>query len=79
MNPSSKNVNQVLAQIESAERPPNHPRNLARQAIAQHRQVRAIDPDYDFSKVPRAARQVIYDMTVKYSARHSLLSRLFRR
>lgn len=79
MKPTTNQVNAALDSIARTERPANHPRNLARRAIAQHRQVRAIDPDYDFSKVPRAARQVIYDMTVKYSARHSLLSRLFRR
>lgn len=31
MNPTSKNVNQVLAQIESAERPASHSRTLARE------------------------------------------------
>lgn len=62
----------------------DHPHNLdiARQRIAEwrsnvkHRQARAIDPDYDFSNAPRAARQVIYDMTVKYSAQHSWWARL---
>lgn len=79
MKPTTNDINAALDSIARTERPANHPRNLARQAIAQYRRVSAIDPDYDFSKVPRAARQVIYDMTVKYSARHSLWSKLFRR
>lgn len=37
MNPSTNNINQVLAQIESAERPVDHPRTLAREAIQQWR------------------------------------------
>lgn len=79
MKPTANQVNAALDSIARTERPANHPRNLARRAIAQHRRVSAIDPDYDFSKVPRAARQVIYDMTVKYSARHSLWARFWRR
>lgn len=79
MKPTPNDINAALDSIARTERPANHPRNLARQAIAQHRRVSAIDPDYDFSSTPRAARQVIYDMTVRYSARHSLLARLFWR
>lgn len=37
MTPTPNNINQVLAQIESAERPASHPRTLAREAIAQWR------------------------------------------
>lgn len=79
MKPTTNDINDALASIARTERPANHPRNLARRAIAQHRQARAIDPNYDFSDTPRAARQVIYDMTVKYSAQHSLWARLWRR
>lgn len=77
-SPTPENINDVLRAIESAERPGNHPRTLAREAIVRHRRARAIDPDYDFSNAPRAARQVIYDMTVKYGAQHSWWARLRR-
>lgn len=33
MNPTPNNINRVLAQIESTERPTDHPRTLAREAI----------------------------------------------
>lgn len=46
-----------------------HARDLAREAIVQHRRAKAIDPDYDFSKEPQSVRQTIYNMTVKYGAR----------
>lgn len=79
MKPSDNDVNAALQSIAAAERPVDHPRNLARQAIAQYRRTAATDPDYNFSNAPRAARQVIYDTTVRYSARHSLLARLWGR
>lgn len=56
-----------------------HARDIARAAITEFRRAKAIDPDYDFSAAPRQMRQVIYSMCVKYSAQHSLLSRLLRR
>lgn len=79
MNQKSKTVDDVIADLESDELPENHPRRLARKAVAQYRRTAAIDPDYDFSKAPRQARQTIYDMTVKYSAQHSWWARLRRR
>ena len=37
MQPTPKAVNDTLAQLEAAERDPNHPRTLARQAVAKWR------------------------------------------
>jgi hypothetical protein len=37
MQPTSKAVNETLAQMEAAERDPNHPRSLARQAVKRWR------------------------------------------
>lgn len=79
MKPTPNDITAALDAIEASERPVDHPRRLAQQAIAQHRRARAIDPDYDFSKAPRQMRQTIYDMTVKYRAQHSWWARLRRR
>lgn len=79
MKPTNHDITTALKAIEATELPDDHPRRLAQQAVAQHRRVRVIDPDYDFSAAPRQMRQVIYDSIVRYSAQHSLLSRLFRR
>lgn len=79
MKPTTNQVNDALESIARTERPVDHPRALAAKAVARYRRTAAIDPDYDFSAAPRAARQVIYDMTVRYSARHSLWARLWRR
>lgn len=78
-SPTSTDITAALKAIEATELPDSHPRRLAREAIAQHRRAKAIDPDYDFSAAPRQMRQVIYDSIVKYGAQHSLLSRLLRR
>lgn len=79
MKPTPNDITRALDAIEASELPENHPRRLAQKAIAQHRRARAIDPDYDFNKAPRWARQTIYDMTVRYSAAHSWLARLRRK
>lgn len=76
--PTSTDITAALKAIEATELPDSHPRRLARQAIAEHRRVRAIDPDYDFSAAPQQMRQVIYDMSVKYGAQHSWWARLRR-
>lgn len=77
--PTSADIRTALKAIEATELPDSHPRRLAQQAIAEHRRVRAIDPDYDFSAAPRQMRQVIYDSIVRYSAQHSWWARLRRR
>lgn len=35
--PTTKVINETLAQLEAAERDPDHPRSIARQAVAQWR------------------------------------------
>lgn len=77
MQPTAKAVNDTLKQIESAERDPNHPRSLAREAVARRRANSTIDPRYDFSAAPAELRQVVYDGTVRFSRRR-LWSRLLR-
>lgn len=81
MKPTNHDISAALDAIEASELPKNHPRRLAREAIAQHRRPRVgpIDPDYDFNAAPREARAVIYSTTVKYSAQHSWWARLRRR
>lgn len=79
MKPTNHDITAALKAIEATELPDDHPRRLAREAIAQHRRVRVIDPNYDFSAAPRQMRQVIYDSIVRYSAQHSWLARLRRR
>lgn len=78
MKPTNHDITAALKAIEATELPDDHPRRLAQQAIAQRHRARAIDPDYDFNSAPRQMRQVIYNMSVKYSAQHSWLARLRR-
>jgi hypothetical protein len=37
MQPTTKAINETLAQLEAVERDPNHPRSLARQAVKRWR------------------------------------------
>lgn len=77
--PTPNDITAALDAIEASELPENHPRRLAKKAVAQYRRTAAIDPDYDFNSAPREARAVIYSTTVKYSAQHSWWARLRRR
>lgn len=77
MKPTPNEVNEALRGIERTERPANHPRVLAHKAVAQYRRTAAAD--YKFENAPRELRQVVYDATVRYHVKRSLLARLFRR
>lgn len=69
MTPSSKEVSDTLQSIGAAERDPNHPRSIARAAVAQHRRGTAINHRYDFNSAPLESRRVIYNMIVRFSRR----------
>lgn len=74
---TTKAVNATLAAIEAQELHPT--RRLARGLVAEYRKGKAIDKTYDFSAQSKERRQIFYDGAVRYSARHSLWSRLWRR
>lgn len=81
MNPTSKNVNQVLAQIESAERPASHSRTLAREAIVRRRErlsPQLTQAQIDSGSETEERRKRFVASSVKWSKR-SIWARLFRR
>lgn len=72
-----KEITDTLNAIEAAERGPDHPRTLARQAVAKWRAGSAIDSRYDFTSASPELKQVVYNVIVRFSRRR-LWSRLLR-
>lgn len=75
--PSSKAIADTLRAIENAERGQEHPRTLARKAVAQYRTTTNTALDYDFDRAPKELKQVVYNVAVRFSRRR-LWARLLR-
>lgn len=71
----SKEITEALNSIARASTPA---RELAKEAVERYRRRTTMtDPDYDFNAAPVELRQVVYDVTVRFSRRR-LWSRLLR-
>lgn len=80
-HPTITDINHALKQIESAERPANHPRTLAREAIVRRRErltPQLTQAQIDSGSETEERRKRFVASAVKWSKR-SLWSRLFRR
>lgn len=75
--PTTKAIDAALESIEAQELHPT--RRLARGLVAEYRKGKAIDESYDFNAQSREQRQIFYNAAVRFRARHSLWSRLWRR
>lgn len=81
MNPSPKNVSEVLESIAAAERPADHPRRLAREAIVNRRACltpQLTQAQIDSGSETEDRRRRFVASSVKWSKR-SLWSKLFSR
>lgn len=82
MKPTRTDVIAALDAIEASERPADHPRKLAQQAITQHRR-RSTQPTLTQARIDSGSeteerRRRFVSASVKWS-RRSLWARLFRR
>lgn len=77
VDPKLKTVADVIQDLERQQLHPT--RQLASELVAKYRRGSAIDPNYRFEDAPKELRQIIYNQSVRFHCRRSLLSRLLRR
>lgn len=79
MRPTNHDITAALDAIEASERPADHPRKLAKQAIARHRSTQTLTQSrIDSGSETEERRRRFVSASVKWS-RRSWWARLFRR